>query len=98
MKWGNNNLSSCDGFGKFNKDVKNSIFTNVPDYKFYYIDHFYFKSTEEFINKLNKGDVLHENINGIKMQKVDLYFYINNITSKKIDYYNASILNIQSLT
>ena len=33
----NNNLISCNGFGQFNSKEKNSIFTNNPDYNFYYM-------------------------------------------------------------
>ena len=44
----NNNLKSCNGFGQFNDKEKTKMFTHTPDFQFYYIDHFCFKSTEEF--------------------------------------------------
>ena len=44
------NLKSCDGFGNL-KEVQN-IITNESDFYYYYIDHYYCKSTEEFINFL----------------------------------------------
>ena len=46
----NSKLKSCDGFGNF-KSVK-GIITLEPDFRNYYIDHYSFKSTEEFINIL----------------------------------------------
>jgi hypothetical protein len=52
----NHNLQSCDGFGNYVKDK--GPFASHPDFRNYYIDHYTFKSTEEFVNKLNKGDAL----------------------------------------
>ncbi len=79
----NSKLISCDGFGKI-KEVQ-GISTNESDHYYYYIDHYWSKSTEEFINKLVRGDVALGNIypyNG----KIDIYFAINDITLNKINY------------
>ena len=55
-------IQRCNGFGKKFKSL--GINCNIPDFSFYYIDHFQYKSTEEFINKINKGDCVHgDNIN-----------------------------------
>ena len=82
----NNYLKSCNGFGKINNKEKIKIFTTNPDFKFYYIDHFCFKSTEEFVNKLNKGDAIFGYDNKAKSKKIDWYFGINKLTSQKINY------------
>ena len=83
----NNKLKSCNGFGELNHKEKFAIYTKKPDNKFYYIDHFCFKSTEEFINKLNnRGSSLYGKTNEGKLKKIGWYFSVNKITSKKIDY------------
>ena len=48
----NGNITNCNGFGHKNKI--NLIYSTEPDKEYYYIDHFYSKSTEEFINKLEQ--------------------------------------------
>ena len=79
------NLTSCDGFGNI-KEVQN-IITNESDFYFNYIDHFYCKSTEEFINKLKKGSVSHGNNNTEHMLKrINMYFSYNTVTEDKINY------------
>ena len=50
-------LKTCDRLGKFM--VPKEFSTNNTDYKFYYVAHFFCKSTEEFTNKLNRGDKLN---------------------------------------
>lgn len=54
------NIQPCNGFGKISK--KFSI-----DYKYYYIKHFSFKSTEEYCVKINKGNAVFDN--NIKKKK-----------------------------
>ena len=68
-------LKICDGFGIERETLK-------PDYKFYYFKHYYCKSTEEYIEKLNKGDVNFMT----KNQKINFYFGYNKITYEKINY------------
>lgn len=77
----NSKLKSCDGFGNYKKFI--GIFTLEPDFSNYYIDHYNFKSTEEFINKINKGDVLY--YKDMQMERIKVYFAINKITKEKID-------------
>ena len=59
---------------------------NDPKFKRYYIDHYCFKSTEEYINKINKGDARAGYNKRNKMHKIKLYFKYNNITLEKINY------------
>ena len=90
----NHKLKTCDGFG--NPKKIEGIITKPADFKYYYIDHYYCKSTEEFINKINRGDVLW----GIKnmMQRIKTYFAYNEITSKKIDILeNGTGLNLSEI-
>ena len=81
----NPNLIGCDGFGNIRKI--NGIRTNETDHYYYYIDHYWSKSTKEFVDKLMKGDVFlgyknkQNNLNRIKM-----YFSYNDITEEKINY------------
>ena len=70
-----NTLKTCDGFGFERKIIK-------PDYKYYYFKHYYCKSTEEFVQKLKKGDV---NKVGNNM-KLYFYFSYNKITPEKLNY------------
>ena len=45
-------------------------YAKKKDFKNYFIDHFYFKSTEEFIDKINRGDIFYKNTYKIKMKKI----------------------------
>jgi hypothetical protein len=45
-------LKECNGFGE--PVVYKGIHTPNPDFKFYYIDHYFSKSLVEFVDKLNK--------------------------------------------
>ena len=79
---GNKKLRNCNGFGHPNK-IKN-IFTTEPDYKYYYIDHYYTKSTEEFINKINRGDIFN-NSTEYFLHKVHKYYLQSKFTKEKIE-------------
>lgn len=83
------NLTICNGFGKVIK--MNRILCKIPDYKFNFIEHYAFKSTEEFIIKLNRGDALFK-FNNIRA-KIFYYFRFNKITLEKINFI-AKNLNI----
>ena len=75
------NLITCDGFG--NKKEINEYFSQKRDNKFYFINHYYTKSTEEFIEKMFKGDAW--NGNSRRFGIVSSYFEINKITREKIN-------------
>ena len=86
----NQKLKSCDGFGNPKEHL--GIETNNSDLEYYYIDHYYSKSTEEFINKLNKGDALFIDN---RMDRIKTYFSQNDVTNEKIDYFeNSTGLNL----
>ena len=57
-----------------------------PDYEFYYIKHYYTKSVQEFIEKIDRGDLLRGNKKNIIEWAIEKFFYINIITFEKIKY------------
>ena len=88
--WLNRGLrGGCNVFGESvipTRKVRLGYKINKPKFKQYYIDHYCFKSTEEYINKINKGDGVFGNNKRTKMHKINLYFGYNKITSEKINY------------
>lgn len=78
-------IKGCNGFGEIAELNSNDHIKN-PDYEYYYIDHYYSKSIEEFVEKINKGDVYFDDKTSFKMHRVKRYFNINKITMKKIIY------------
>ena len=80
----NQNLTGCDGFGNI-RSIK-GISTDISDFKYHYIDHYYSKSTEEFITKLKRGSAVHGFDLTHILKRIDVYFSINEITKKKLDY------------
>ena len=89
----NKKLINCNGYGNRNKYYYDT-FSSQNDYRHFYIDHYYSKSTEEFITKVNKGDPY---INTLKfvMGKVDKYFSQSEITKEKLDFIeNKTGLNL----
>ena len=84
----NPKLVACNGFGKLVK--LKGMKTNETDHYYYYIDHYWSKSTEEFVNKLMKGNaVLRHNLTKIKnnnLLRIKMYFTYNRITKEKIEY------------
>ena len=83
----NINLKTCDGFGR--KTNVTGAGTNILDNEYYYIDHYFCKSTEEFVNKINKGDVLYNQDNFI--ERIKVYFGYNKATNEKIDYFKQHL-------
>ena len=80
----NSDLISCDGFGNYNKNYKDGITSIKPDFYYYYIDHYSFKSTEEFIKKIMRGSAIRGFETEMKYTKISWYFSTNTITKKKI--------------
>ena len=63
---GSSKYKSCNGFGEIYNHKK-------VDFKFNYIKHFYSKSTEEFIEKINKGTIFRLTNNKAKFDKIKYY-------------------------
>ena len=81
----NFNLIGCNGFGQIKKISLTQ--TKEPDNYYYYIDHYWSKSTEEFVNKVNRGDVNQGFRNDkYNMERMYYYFLYNDIKKEKIDY------------
>ena len=86
-------LKGCNGFG--NPQVIKSVSTPNSDFRFYYIDHYYSKSVEEFVEKLNKGDVLNGQSASFKYARIRIYFKENNLTLEKLKFIeNHTKLNL----
>ena len=79
---GDERLGGCDNSGFY--EEKHGISTTKTDRKYYYIDHYYSKSTEEFIIKLTKGDALR-NDHWYIHERIAKYFGQSKITKEKID-------------
>ena len=75
----NYRIPACNGFGQ--KGGKKKL-----DFKYFFINHYYFKSTEEFIRKINRGDAYFLSNNVLKMNKIKFYFAFNKISLEKINY------------
>ena len=75
----------CNGNGKKSKLIS-EIYMKNPDFEFYYIDHYYFKSVQEFIEKINKGDNYYGQNMGLKMVRINRFFKYNKITIEKVKY------------
>ena len=83
------NLIGCNGFGK--KSKLDGIINKQPDYDSYYINHYFSKSTEEFVNKINRGDILRGNNININNWQMKKYFIINKITIEKLNYFKKHL-------
>ena len=78
-------FKGCNGYGK-KALLFNRAFTKNPDFENYYIDHYYSKSVEEFVKKVNKGDGFFEKKTIYKKHRIKRYFNFNEITLEKIEY------------
>ena len=90
------NLKACNGFGQ--KSQVKKIESLNPDYEFNFIRHYYGKSTQEFIEKIKRGDLLRGNAKRIIEWAIEKYFYINEITLEKINYIKKNLGNEINLT
>ena len=89
-------LKSCDGYGK--KSQLSKITTLNPDYEFNFIRHYYSKSIQEFIEKLNRGDLMRGNAKNVTEFAIKKFFYINEITMEKIEYLRKHLGNHYNLS
>ena len=77
-------VKACNGFGR--KARNRGILSLKPDYDYYYIKHYYGKSVQEFVDKINRGDLLRGNDKEIVEWAIEKFFYINEVTQEKIKY------------
>ena len=80
-----NSVKACNGFGK-EIQLDEEYLMPYSDAKYYYIDHFYTKSVEEFINKINRGSAVQGNDTNFKLFRVFRYFSINDLRYSKLKY------------
>lgn len=74
-----------------NGNIERNYFS-PPQYSIAYIKHYITKSTEEFINRLNRGDVqLESNNRYIKHRIYNYYFLFNKITKDKINLFETKL-------
>ena len=89
LHWLDRRIKGCNSYGKEIKPTKNikmSLSFNELYIQDNYIDHYCFKSTQEYINKILKGDGIFGYRNRTKNYKIYLYFKYNKITLEKIEY------------
>ena len=85
--WLDRRIKGCNSFGQIIEPTqKKKMNNNINKFKKNYIDHYCFKSTEEYINKINKGDAIFGKNKKIMTHKIKLYFNYNKITFKKIEF------------
>ena len=90
---GNTKNKNCNSFGHKNK--YSIIYATEPDYKYYYIDHYYGKSTEEFIYKINNKASPIYNTTSFLYNRIEKYFSENEISFQKIEMIeNGTGLNL----
>ena len=93
----NGRLKGCNGFGESERMINGKRRKGV-DYSYYYIDHYYSKSLEEVVEKINKGDSLYDQDKSFKIHRIYKYFSINKLNLKKIEYLENHIkLNLSIL-
>ena len=86
IHFGNREYNMCDGFG--NKRNFTGYSTNKTDFKYNYFIHYFSKSTEEFINKIKRGDAI---FNMKILGNIRKYFLINKITIEKLNMFEKRL-------
>ena len=86
-------MVGCNGYGK---EAATRLFRMIEqDFENYYIDHYFCKSVDEFIDKLNRGDAIRGQDDGFKVGTFGNYFGYNNMTIEKVEYVeNRTNLNL----
>ena len=82
-------FKSCDGFGRESSTI--GIKTLNPDFKKNYINHYFGKSLEEFVEKIKRGSAAIGKTNISLTAKINRYFDIYNINNFKIQYIEKEI-------
>ena len=68
-----NSVKACNGFGK-EIQLDEEYHLKPSDTKYYYIDHFYSKSLQEFIQKVKKGSAVKGNDKKFMLFRIFRYF------------------------
>ena len=75
----------CNGYGDEAQLINRAYMKNT-DFENYYIDHYYSKSLEEFVKKINKGDNFFRKKLSHRRMRIKRYFKFNKMTLDKIKY------------
>ena len=78
-------VRACNGFGK-EVNLDEEYFLENSDNKYYYIDHFYTKSLEEFVNKIKRGSAVNAKNKKYMLFRIIRYFSINKLSDFKFKY------------
>ena len=81
-----NSVNGCNGLGE-HINLTDEFYMENSDNKNYYIDHFYSKSLEEFIDKIKRGSAVHGDNLRFKLFRIIRYFNIN-----KLKYFKYKLL------
>ena len=85
--WLDRRIKGCNSFGEVVKPTQGyKMINDIKIFNNNYIDHYCFKSTEEYISKINKGDAIFGKNHKTMMHKIKLYFNYNKITLEKIKF------------
>ena len=76
---------TCNGNGKIIEQYDNQW--KSPEQTYYYFDHYYFKSCEEYLHKLSKGSVFYGKERKINIDRLITYFAFNKLNEKKLHYF-----------
>ena len=83
-----NNIKYCNTLGK---NISYRLSLNPPSFSYAHLNHYYTKSISEFCKKIKKGNVYY-NITltpQVLQKKFNIFFAINNKTSKKVKIFNS---------
>ena len=78
-------IKACNGFGK-EINLDDEFYLPNSDAKYNYIDHFYTKSVEEFVNKIKRGSAVNANNKKFKLFRIIRFFSINKLRNNKYKY------------
>ena len=78
-------VNACNGFGK-EINLDEEFYLPNSDANYNYIDHFYTKSVEEFVNKIKRGSAVNANNEKFKLFRIIRFFSINKLRNIKYKY------------
>lgn len=78
-------VKACNGFGK-KVNLDEEFYLKSSDAEYYYIDHFYTKSLEEFVDKIRRGSAVNGKNEKFKLFRIIRYFSINKLRNIKYKY------------
>lgn len=74
-----------NGFGK-EINLDEEFYLPNSDAKYNYIDHFFSKTIEEFVDKIKKGSAVNSNSGKFRLFRIIRFFSINKLNKIKYNY------------